>query len=231
MLTSASTRGTVNVVAWTWRAIRSGSTPRRCSRCRGCSRCYGVRSSALLHRREPLPSDQRAPRIDEAPVAGEAPPCRGIGGKHACIGRQQRATGRVGLDAKVHGCHREPKSGKCPELVRHAGHRPAWWRNHGGSEDELSLHVIREAHERGAEGHVENRQMLRRVQNVFGTLPPESANGCQSPKEPDVGRGDFVQRAPDLCGRGFDVPLVVLEELEAREDLSESASSGRLPFP
>src|SRR5438309_4811119 len=56
----------------------------------------------LLDRAEPHHANQRAARIDDTPVRGEAPPRPRVRPVHACFRLDDGAAGRVRLDAKVH---------------------------------------------------------------------------------------------------------------------------------
>src|SRR5688572_23811939 len=185
-----------------------------------------ITSTTSVYRGQPLMPDQGAPRVDEAPVAGKAASGGGVRGEHTRIRRQERAAASIRLDPEIHRGHSEPSRGKCPELVRRARSGGVTGSNHGRSDDELTLPVVRQLHERGAQRHVENRQVLGRIENVLRTRPAEPANGRQRSKEADVGGGDLVQRAPHLRRGRRDVALVVLGKVIAGQDLVEAGLSG-----
>src|SRR5947208_15568102 len=60
------------------------------------------RGGASLHRPQPHPANDGAPGIDEPPVERKAPPCRRTVGKHARLGRYNRAVVGIGHHDEGH---------------------------------------------------------------------------------------------------------------------------------
>src|SRR3954468_12498414 len=71
---------------------------------------------ALPDRSQPRPSDQRAARHHDPPVAPERPPRGLVGGPDPCLGGGDRATGD-GRDVKVHHRLGEARLVECDEVV------------------------------------------------------------------------------------------------------------------